>query len=606
MAGIKGQPTPKPADVASPVPDTGASASALDSFMAEESKLNEFMAAEAAPTELVDTSEPAPQGMLADATEMVANALPIAGGIVGGIAGFGAGPAGSAALGALGAAGGSAWKQVILQDVLKRVPQQGAMDRAIDQGMEAGTSALGSLAGYGLSKGVAKLATTKWGQAATTKIAEQAAKPLAALKETFQKEFDDIYAGVEKIIAGKTTPLTQEEAGNAIKQQLGQDIKNRFSGFVSAYKNLDDVAANVPLTATGDLVETSSGKLVGRAKNPVTAFTDAVRNEGLDQPKATYGLMKQYADRFDQSVNGKDFVKVMGDLRKEADQASAAAVKYNSNIVRDRAAALMKFADDAESHYEDKIIGGIAKRIADGKATMPEIDGFQRMMAAQQGPGVPIDPKNLNAYTKSVAKDYLEQKAAVKQNYAQFRGLLEDIGDVTKVKSSRMGPRQFERALSEVPSDVLAERAFDPKNAEALRVMGKQYPQVYDMIVRNKMSSIVAKNVDLDGTINYRGIAETVKGMPESSAKLLLNNSQYDELMKAVNNPRIELLTQKQRRLANRIVMELAHVGENVRMAGNVASRTQASPLLPKTSQAVGQGVMQAVSPLSAFREPTE
>lgn len=591
MAGIPGQPGTKPSQLQSPVPGEDAFAE-LDSISSD--SFAELDALDSTEMSMQADAGGGYDGFGSDTLATVADWLPAVGGLAGGIAGAVAGaPTGPGAVAsavggaALGAAGGEGWKQVILQDVLKRVPPQGALERTKDIGGEAAMSAAGSLVGLGVSKGVATAASSRWGKALTSKVADMAAKPLAAVREKITQELDEIYKPVAEILARKVTPLTQEEAGAAIKNQLGTDIKKRFAGFVNAYQNLDDVAANVPLRAyVGD-----TGKVV--VKNPVTAFTDAVRNEALDQPKATYGLMKQYTDRFDQVTNGREFTAVLSDLRKAAEKASADAVKYNSNIVRDRAAALMKFADDADAFYEDKVIGGIAKRVATGKATPTEIEGFQRMMAAQSNPNVPLDPNNLQRYTRTVATDYLKQKETVKANYAQFRGLLEDISDVTKVSTKRMGPRQFERALSEVPPDLLAERAFDPKNAVALRTLAKEYPQTYDMIVRNKMSDIIAKNMDLDGTINYKGIARTLTDMPDSSSRLLMNSAEYQQLLKVVNDPRIELIAAEQAGIANKVALSLARIGELTRQTGKAA---RPSPLLPKTSAATGQMTARGLS----------
>lgn len=599
MAGVSGQPSVKPQDLKSPVPNTGEDPG-LDAF---DPGLDNFDAGAIDETLDAAPAEPAGyNGFGADAIEGVANALPIVGGIAGGIAGglggtvFGMGvgavPGGIGGA-ALGAAGGQGWKQVILQDILKRVPQQGGMERAQDIGIEGAVSGAGSLVGLGVSKGAAKLAGTKLGSAALAKIADKTAGPLAAIKGMADRAIEEIYEPVAKVLATKVTPLTGEEAGNAIKSQFAQGIKQKYAGFVKAYSQLDDVAANIPLQGAGDLVEVKGGDLVGRSvvKNPAIAFTDKVRNEALDMPQGTYKAVKEFADRFDQSVNGKDFVKVMGDLRKTAEAAAKDAAKYNSNAVRDRAASLMKFADDAEGFYEDKIVGGIAKRVANGKATMQEIEGFQRMMAQQQAPGTPIDPKNLAKYTKSVAKDYLDQKDAVKVGYAKFRGLLEDIGDVAKVKSSRMGPNQFVRALDEVPPDLLAERAFDPKNAGAVRVLKTEFPQVYDTIVKNKMSGIIANNTDVAGEINYKGIAETIKKMPESAQNLLMSPKEYEALARAVNDPRHALLKSEQTAISNKVALGLARIGEIMRVGGKEVSRS--SGILPKTSAAVGQGAFQ-------------
>lgn len=569
MSGIPGQPAPKPSSVNSPVPG----ASSFDDFekAAPQAAQSAGKAADSFDAfEAGGQAPPAPQGYNgpgAGALEMSANAAPTVGGIAGGtfgaLAGGGAASIpGIAAMGMAGAAAGSAYKQFIMQSVLKRQPVQDFSTNLAEAKGEAGDAGVSTLAGLGVSKAAGMAMASKVGKASLDAIANVAAKPLAALKGAVDVARDEIFQPLEKIIASKVTPMTSEESGTFIKNQFASDIKNRFNSFVKSYADIDQVARALPLPS-------DDVKL---------AFSGAAREGATDLPSKSYNMVKGFADRFDQAKTGEDFYKVLSDLRAEATQAQADAVKYGGNVVRDHAAALNMFADKADAFMENKVIGGIAQRISKGTATMDEMTGFQRMMAAQQNPNVLADPKNLNKYMKSVANDYLDQRASVKAHYAQFRSLLEDVGESAKVSPEHMGPMQFVKAVQEVPSEKLADRMFDPKNAQALRTLQKQYPNVYEAVVKNKMSSIVASNLKLDQSIDYGGVAKALEKLPDGTGAMLMNPTERSAMLEAVNNPRLELLQKEHTGMVDKVATSLARIGEIMRTTGNAAGKASAIP----------------------------
>ena len=117
MAGIKGQPSPKPSNVPNPVPNE-ADIEDFERLMAEipddivlqnegELQLN------SEPEETIENDFPG-RGVV----ESVAENLPAIGGIVGAVAGTAAGPAGTVGGAALGASAGTAYRQIIERDLL--------------------------------------------------------------------------------------------------------------------------------------------------------------------------------------------------------------------------------------------------------------------------------------------------------------------------------------------------------------------------------------------------------------------------------------------------------------------------------------------------------
>lgn len=563
MAGIKGQPTPKPSDVSAPVPDTGASASALDSFMAEESKLNEFMAAEAAPTELPEDTGPEPMltpGGTAEAVvQTTADWAPTIVGTAGAIAGTTmGGPVGGIALAGLGGAAGTGYKQWIEQNILGKAP---ADPNA--QLKEAGQNALlegaGQAAGLGMGKAAGALGKTKFGAAIAEKVGQVAEAPLKYIRESINDGVAKLEEPLLKFIAERSTPMNTEAAGTAAKELLKKDISGKYGTFIKAYADLDAIAKTIPVE---DKV---------RHK-----FTEGLKSWSLDNHGGdNYKMIRKFADDINAANGGAqidDVIKQIGDSKRMAMKNGATG----------QAKVLGELQDKANDFLEGETTK-LAARIQAGKGSPQELAYIQQL--AQQA-GEPDAAK----YAKSLTSDYLKGKDTVKKEYAMFRDFLEDVGEQTKTKAGRTGPSAFMQNLEDVPSEKLIERMFDPKNAAALRRMQKATPEVYDTVVKSKLSQIVQK-ASPDGSLDLGAFRKEVYKLPESTRNMLMSPAELKQMNLVVDNPRVKALKGMQEqgenfmlKWAERIVGATQSVGGKA--AADTTKALQASPLL---RQAVGR-----------------
>lgn len=604
MAGIKGMPTARPNNLEQPVPGASQDIS-FEDFAAEHAKqagqaasnipaqtsgatpsFEEFAAqygqtgqGQAAPQEVAGY-----QGPGSEVLKTVADWAPTAGAIAGGIAGLPADIAtgGLASIGGAAAGGmaGNSVKRLIEAHILG-MPKLDTSQELYQGAKTAIQEGLGQAAGLGIAKGATSLAATKVGAAVVDGVADVFAKPLAQIGGYLQGVRDAVEQPVMKLIASKVTPLNIEESGNAVKQLFDKDINTRFGKFVKSYETLDSVAKEMPVfDATkpnffvGDLKSWAADNFSGDSKRMLT----------------------KVADDFAEVSNGKQFSdlikQVNGEVRHAYSQGRTA-----------QGEALKQLRDKAESFFEDKTVD-LAKRISEGKGSMQEMDAFGKMMAAQQNPSVAPEAKNLVDYTKSVAKDYLKDRSTVKNSYAKFRGFLSDIGEQTKISTESRGPLQFLKDIQEVPSEKLVERMFDPKNAAALRTMQIETPEVFDQVVKSKMSQLVEKATPIGSPdVSLPLLRSNLAKLPTPTRNLLLSSEDYKMLEQAINDPKVKALDALSTKAKTSIIGLAAHGAEIARMTvkavGDSASNglknsPMARQVVGKTTENIGSGFVNA------------
>lgn len=568
MPGIPGQPSPRPSDVQNAVPQV----SSFADFQASQAPQNGAPSGmpTSAPTSFSDfqaqqgggASQPSSgagyNGPGAGALQMTANIAPTALGIAGGIVGSGAGPAGAIGGAAAGGAAGQQYKIWIEQNVLGKPPQD-PQQQLYDEAHSALREGLGQAVGLGVGKAVSSVAATKAGGAAVDAVANLAAKPLAMMKGYVDAAYDSTTEPILRMLQSKSTPLNTEEAGDAIKQLFGADIKQRFGTFVDSYGKLDAVAKVTPLPDEARL-----------------ALSNNLREFAATKGGDNYSFVRKLSEDVLKSDNGAAFDDLVGQLKSKAGQAFSDNMKNQGTFYSDLAKKL--------STFQEGQINGLAERVAGGNASPAEIKAFQQMEIAQ---GRPAD-QAVDNYV-STAKDYLAQKKTVSSAYGKFRGFLEGVGEQTKVNADGRGPMQFLNDIQDVPSEKLVERMFDPKNAAALRSMQSETPQVFDQVVKSKMSSLMQK-ASPDGSLDLMELRKAVNALPGSTRDMLMSSEERGTMDAILNSPKLAALDSLDK-MGERGMLswaqKMAEIGRiGAKSAGSAAAKTLSNS--PTLQQAVG------------------
>lgn len=523
MAGIPNQPTAKPSDLPGPP------------------SLNDFEASDGPPP-LDGFEMEAPADVEAPEQSMGEKAveyLPAALGVVGGIVGAGAGGVGAVPGAVGGAAIGQSLRRLIEINVFGKgsdsTPGQEVMGVAKEGAMEGAAQAVG----LGIGKVGAKAVASKWGQKAIGAVSEMAEAPLKMLKTSINEAREKIERPVLEFIAKNTTKLNTDEAGGVVKNLLKENIKKRYGPFVQAYSDLDTVAKAVPL-----------------ADESRRRFTMGLKEWGADTTAGdNWKVVKKFADSFDGASTGKQFDDIIGQIADAKDVAFRTGATKQGQFLKN----LQSRAEDFMELETTKL----AARVQAGKATPQEMQ-FLSQIVKQRGIAEP-DPTK---YAKSLAKDYLSAKDKVKKDYSGFRSFLEDVGEQTKLKAERKGPMAFLSNMDDVSNEKLIERMFDPKNAAALRKMQKETPEVFDQVLKTKVTELV-KKASPDGNLDLFALRKEVNKLPGATKAILFKSDELKALEKTLSNQRLESLARLERRGEGMIANFYGEVLELSRLAGS-------------------------------------
>lgn len=109
--------------------------------------------------------------------------------------------------------------------------------------------------------------------------------------------------------------------------------------------------------------------------------------------------------------------------------------------------------------------------------------------------------------------------AAADKLYSQFVEKVSDIASVGKLGKARTHGQLME-ALDKVPSAKLAEKLFDKKNIEGLRMLKEEYPEVFDTLVKAKKTSIL-EAASKTGDLHHNKILNAVNSLPKEVQELI-------------------------------------------------------------------------------------
>jgi len=520
MAGIAGAPAPRPSDL-TPQPGPASALDAMPEYQAPKGpSALDSMPSQAAPQPQASQYT----GPGSSTLQGIADVAPEAMGIAGGIAGRAAGIPGMVGMGMSMATGGMGIRQVIEQDILGSAPKQSTTDRLIGMRDAAGKIGAelitGEAAIRGIAKGGALALETKMGQMFSDRLASQV-QPVVDYASNF---VDNIKKSLIKPAADwleqNMAQGTAEQSGDTIKGKFQQVIGDKYAAFTKRYAGINGASA--------DTIMPDAQRL---------RLTTALRNDSVDLPQNIHNMVKTYASKIDGATNAQDVHQVISDVNNEVNRLSA---YQTSPAVRDKISALQQFSDRATDFMED-YTHGIAKRVASGNASMGEMQGFQKMMEQQANPTVPVGEQNLQNYAKSVAKDYIDQRKNVTQDYAKFRSFLSDTGEQAGVSAEKLGPMQFMREIDRVPSEQLVQRMFLPKNAAALREMATTSPDVFQAVKGARIRDIY-NNSMVDGKIDIGKLANNFDALPESSRPLIISNAERAQLRSVADNSNLGAL----------------------------------------------------------------
>lgn len=562
MAGIAGQPTPKPSDLKPQDPYAE-----LDAMAAPAGKdpYAELDAMDAVPQQ-----QEQPMGQRV--AEVAADWAPAVGGLAGGIAGSMAGGVGAIPGAAAGGAIGQSVRRLIEINLLGKGADSTVGQELKDVGVTGAVEGGSQLVGGAIGKAGGKL-VAKFGPKVAAAVADSAEAPLNYVKSYINTAREKIEKPVLDFIMSKGTQLTPEASGDAAKSLLKQNIQQKYGPFIQAYADLDQVSKALPLQDATRL-----------------KFTDGLKNQAMELSSDAQRVVRNFAEKFNAADNGARFSQEIGSLQDAID----GAYKNGANNL---GKTLSEIKTKAVGYFEGETTK-LAARVSAGKATPQEMQFLDQVMKTR---GIQDDPVK---YAKSLAKDYLTSKDKITKDYSAFRSFLEDVGEQVKVKP-KQGPAGFIHAIEDVPSEKLIEKMFDPKNAAALRRMKAETPEVFDEVVKSKVTQLVQKSSP-DGVLDLKSFRKEVLSLPPNTRSMLMSGSDLKNLNRVVDSPRLKSLASLEKAGENSIVKLVGNIVEASRLAGESTVRGAAKAANTTAGrQAVGKAAIGTGNALvNAFKPP--
>ena len=531
MAGISGQPAPKPGDLQAPgsnapvqqdpfeagppaMPQAPQAKGGVDPFEAgpQQAASAEQPSATSAIMQSVMNAMPSASGLAHGAVD----ALPAIGMGAGAAAGFVgmAGPWGIPVGGAAGAVAGESAKTFLNSVIFGKQPQSrpefyGNLADAGKKGAEQamggealmGAPAAESFAASGLKVATRETADTVGGliKPAVSVLKQGVLEATERLTGAPTDVVDHYFAAPQPVkelaVASKgdvpTAANMQRQGMNSVVQQTRDTMEAPAKQLIA-----NRVTSATPVEA-GDQVKAAIAKNLNMQNDDFKAgyaATDAVNaalpldiNARLKFGKSilndtaksdlahipAYGKVSQeLSGLFGAAETGAGFDNSIGELNSKITAA------YGSGDTQ-MADYLVGIRKKANAFLEDQTTA-LARSVQNKTATEEQLAGFKKMADSQ---GIP----NWKKYADDITEGHLAFTQKLNADYGPFKQLQSDIGGQTR--SSGNGAVSLIKDINSTPSAKLMDTLLDPKNSEALAKMTERTPeiaQVSSRLSRNK------------------------------------------------------------------------------------------------------------------------
>jgi hypothetical protein len=432
-----------------------------------------------------------------------AEALPMAGSMLGGALGFASPlPGGLIAGGALGAAGGKALQNVIEQGLLgEEKTRDQIYSDPIREGVTDATFGMGIPVAGRIARGVgnvtvrpmmSKLARYGAGQKEGAEEILEASKRLGVTptrgmltdERTVQKlesglaqsgsdagdivakRLEKVQKGLEKSaegVFGKTGDITKIQASEAGKGLIEETLKKRVQPAVDVYKQIENEVVHIPI------VEKSAKSVARNIKNLPSAFIEGSPEKSfVNQIGSTLENVKS----LDELRRLKTYVGKTFQDRNITPTMKETAGEIYGRIARMEQRAITQASIDA------------ARNAKHGEAVAREMIG---------------QIKDANKLYGQVSKDVQDLAQSVGmgrvQNYQDFARKIKDIGD-----------------------EKFVDKFFNPNNVNALKKFQAQFPEAFEALRTAKMGQIYNQSI-AKGEISLPSLIRNVKKLsPEARA----------------------------------------------------------------------------------------
>lgn len=341
----------------------------------------------------------------------------------------------------------------------------------------------------------AQTSSSKFIQDATSSLSQQPTIPGVITQQAIQKGFDSVDQTIKGVL-GSAEHLSPYDAGSLIKEQVQKTVDDMYAPLKEAYQERSNLGQTIQIPDEARLKLWN--KLQETAQNTGSVGSEASK------------LVETYADR----ALSQNTVKQLDELISEIGEKQTSAYRA----------------------------GETKNSVALG-ALKDELKDFQIRQITKQGRDL---AKAIGPEAEQYANEAVQQHKDVTKKYAQFKEILGDLGSDQRLGKTKTHGA-VENVLDGIANEKVLDKMFDPKNADGLLRLQKNFPEVFKTLTDQKKSQILQAAME-DGRVKVgkvlgqlydeKKMSSKVRGLlfsPEELEKLNASKTWVESLPKNIN-----------------------------------------------------------------------
>lgn len=363
-------------------------------------------------------------------------------------------------------------------------------------------------------------------------------------ESSVSNKLDGFLSKFRNRINGETIPIGQEF--ETVLKDAPAELRAGLSEDPLAKKYYQELIESG--TSSGDALRETRDKLIADTQDRITSIFK--QEEGLTAHEAgesAKGAILSKLDQMNAEIKSKydqvadtsgipisddaklkfhDVLKKRGkEFGSRGGPSEAKFIEYADRMLdQENVGQLDKLITEVGSDY------AVAKRAGDSEKARAIAEARDSLRTFQEQQ---IEKKTMQIAKSAQDEDimYAGYEAIIQKQEARdtYKKFIKDIGDIASAgkigKVRTFG--QIQEALEKIPSAKLADKLFDKKNIEALNYLKKEYPDVFDTIIKQKKAEIL-ESATKTGELQHNKILNSVNGLPKEVKNLMFSKEEQD------------------------------------------------------------------------------
>lgn len=338
----------------------------------------------------------------------------------------------------------------------------------------------------------AQTSSSKYIQDATSSLSKTPSIPGVITQQAIQKGVDAV-DGTIKSVLGAGEQLSAYDAGALVKQQIQEASDAIYAPIKEAY------AERAALGKTINLPDEARIKLWEGLQEQAQKF-GSVGSDGskLIETYAEKALSQNTVDQLDQLI--KEMKSKQSVAYRAGDTEAAQALGQVSESIQD---------------FQIRQIAKQGRDIGSGKT--PTFAGGDHPF--------PFDG------AEEKANQAINQHKELTAKYKDFKEILNSLASDQRLGKKANTHGGLENVLDGLANEKVIDRMFDPKNADGLARLKKNFPEVFQTIIEQKKSQILQSSME-DGSLKVNKVLKSIYDESKLSSKVREMMFSQEELKK--------------------------------------------------------------------------